>query len=83
MPAEMGVLANLPPEIAYLAEAALSYGRYQFDGEILEFLDAASAEELSELSDLAERVRRGRHYDLVNRFLDEYPMQQSPEAACL
>lgn len=78
-----GVLAELPDELSYLVKPALKYGRFQFDIEILDFLDSASGEQLDELAAVAERVRLNEHYPEVSRFLDEYPITDHEQSACL
>jgi hypothetical protein len=83
MVCDIGVLAKLPADLAYLAAPALKYGCHQFDEEIFNFLDHATDDEMSELAAIAERVRLHGHYSIVNQWLDEFPITNFREAACL
>jgi hypothetical protein len=79
----IGILAKLPPELAYLAEPAMRFGVHQFDGQVAAFLASAAPEEMGELARLAERARLGNHYARVNEWLDKYDMTKYEEAANL
>lgn len=79
----LGALKTLPPEIAYLAKPAIKYGRYQFDDDIANFLTSASKEEFDELKRIADKCKRGGHYVIVNKWLDEHNITQYEEAARL
>lgn len=78
-----GILVELPDELSYLVESALEYGRFQLDEHIFNFLDSATPKQMQELASIAERVRLNDHYPAVNRFLDQYPITDHEQAACL
>jgi hypothetical protein len=79
----IGVLAQLPEELSYLVAPALKYGRYQFDQQMLEFLEHATADEMDELAAIAERVLLNDHYPEVSCFLDQYSIVDYEEASRL
>lgn len=78
-----GVLANLPPELHYLIDAAQKYGIYETDDDRMGFLERAELTEMDELSRVAERYRREKHADLVSDFFDDCPITEFPESAKL
>ncbi|MEM7456345.1 MAG: hypothetical protein AAF456_18510 [Planctomycetota bacterium] len=78
-----GMLAELPEELSYLVEPALEYGRFQFEEQIFDFLDTATPQQMEELAAVARRVKSNDHYPEVNRFLDEYPITEHKQSACL
>jgi hypothetical protein len=78
-----GVLLKLPSDLHYLIGPALRYGKYHWDHLIFDFLDRATETEMGELAALAERVLWNDDYPRVLAFLDEYPITDSYEAACL
>jgi hypothetical protein len=79
----IGILSELPTELAYLAEPAMHYGVHHFDDDIDRFLRSASAAEMDELAALAEKVRLNNHYTRVNEWLNAYTMTEYEEAANL
>jgi hypothetical protein len=80
---DLGILADLPDDLSYLAEPALEYGRFQFDEHIFDFLESATPKQMEELASVAERVRINDHYPAVNRFLDKHPITEHEQTACL
>jgi hypothetical protein len=71
--------SKLPPPLRYLAGPAEVYGGLQFDDPIYEFLqERMTAEEQAELRALTQRY--GEDWEAINRWLDEYPMTEHPEA---
>jgi hypothetical protein len=80
---DLGVLSNLPADLAYLAEPAMRYGCYQFDDDIFAFLDRATDNEMSELALIAERVRINNQNSFINRFFDQFDIADYEESACL
>ena len=78
-----GVLTKLPPDLHYLIEPALRYGRYQFDDDIFDFLDRATDEDIEHLTEVAARVLRNGDFTRVNSFLDKHPITTTDEAARL
>jgi hypothetical protein len=80
---KIGILSQLPPELAYLAEPAMRYGVYHFDNEMDAFLSSAPQAAMEELSGLAARVRSNNHFPKVNEWLDRFCMTQYAEAANL
>ena len=83
LPDDIGVLAELPPEIEYLVGPAFRYGRHQFESSMFKFLDSATKSEIADLKRLASIVRKNQHYDVVNDFLDKYSMSDHTECECL
>ena len=83
MSSEIGILRKLPPQLAYLAEPAMTFGIHQFDDDIDRFLANASDAEMSALAAVAEHVRLNNHYPAVNDWLDEYEIDRYEEAANL
>jgi len=83
MPADIGALDHLPPELKYLIRPAFKFGRHQFDSSMFNFLDRASRSDMQELSEIADRVKTNNHYDDVNEFLDRYSMTDHEECANL
>src|SRR5262249_36186452 len=79
----IGVLAKLPVEVQYLIEPALKYGVHQSDDKRDRFLQKIAPKQLEELAAVAERYRLSEHHDLVEDFLDKYPITEYPEAAKL
>ena len=79
----IGILAELPTELAYLVGPAMRYGVHRFDAQVDEFLSSASEAEMDELARLAERVRLNEHYPKVNEWLRRYKMTEYREAANL
>jgi succinate dehydrogenase flavin-adding protein (antitoxin of CptAB toxin-antitoxin module) len=72
--------SKLPKGLEYLAEPAARYGALQFDGSIFDFLEnqmsPANRNELQELGRLM-----ARDWDVINSWLDAYPMTEHREAA--
>ena len=81
IPDDIGVLKELPAELAYLKDPAMNYGRYQFEEHIFDFLETITEEEESELREVAAAYVENDHESLVNRFLDEFNMTEHPRAA--
>jgi hypothetical protein len=79
----IGILAKLPPELAYLAEPAMRYGVHHLHSQMDSFLSSASKGELDELSWLAKNVLSNKHYQQVNEWLNENDMTKYKEAANL
>jgi hypothetical protein len=79
----IGILSELPAELAYLAEPAMRYGVHHFDAQMDKFLRSASKAEMDELSRLAKTVLSNNHYPRVNAWLDEHDMTEHEEAANL
>ena len=79
----IGILSELPPELAYLAEPAMRYGVHHFDEQMDKFLKTASKKDKDELARLAERVRSNNHYPRVNAWLDQHQITDYAEAANL
>ena len=78
----LGVLANLPDELMYLAEPALTY-HLEGEFDIWPFLENMTAEQRAELEAIGARVLHNNHYPKVNVFLDEFPLDEHDEAANL
>lgn len=56
-------LPPMPPELEYLLEPGIHYGRkYQFDDAMQRFLENAEESEFETLASLAERARLGGDY---------------------
>ena len=83
MPNDIGVLKDLPAELAYLVAPAMKYGVHQFDDDIDRFLKTAAEEEMSELARVAEKVRLNDHFDKVNDWLDRHEIDEHAEASYL
>ncbi len=83
MSTKHGILRELPPELAYLAEPAQRYGIHRFDKDIDLFLARAGDAELSELAAVAERVRLNGDFSKVNTWLDGFEIDQHEEVANL
>lgn len=79
----MDVFPRLPTELHYLIGPAEKFGRYQFDDQIAEFLSSATESERNELVAVAERFRLNRHDHEFHAFLDQYPITDHEESACL
>jgi hypothetical protein len=79
----IGILSELPPELAYLAEPAMRYGVHQFDSQMDDFLRSASKAEMADLSRLAKKVLSNYHYPLVLAWLKTHEMTEYEEAANL
>jgi hypothetical protein len=70
---------KLPPSLQYLARPAEVYGRLQFEDRIYEFLqERMSANQRDELRALSHRYEQDD--EAINRWLDEFPMTEHPEA---
>lgn len=80
---EIGVLSLLPDDLKYLVAPALEYGVNQFGDDVDSFLVQASDEELKLLEELAGKVLKQNDYARVNKWLDQYPITDYQEAACL
>jgi hypothetical protein len=73
--------SKLPSALRYLAGPAEIYGKLQFDDPIYEFLQKRmTVSEQAELRTLNQRYRQDE--EAINRWLDEFPMTDHPEA-CL
>ena len=83
MSTPIGILRELPCELAYLAEPAMRFGVYQFDNDIDRFLAHANDTELSQLAAIAERVRLNDHFPVVNDWLNDHEIDKHAEAANL
>jgi hypothetical protein len=71
--------SKLPDSLRYLAGPAEVYGAYQFEGKILDYLHShMTADERAELQALSRQY--GQDSEAINRWLDEYPMTEHPEA---
>ena len=77
-----GVLAKLPEDLQYLAEPALKF-KLHGEFEIWPILDQMTPEQRVELETLGAKVLENGHYDKVNDFLDQYPIDKYEEAAYL
>jgi len=71
---------NVPTEIAYLAEAARAYAKYQTEGEMLDFLEKASEDDMEMLTRTAEKMRLNGHLAILNNWLDRYMDGEHQEA---
>jgi hypothetical protein len=69
---------KLPSTLAYLAEPAEKYGRYQFEDKIFEFLRRMSESERRELIDLMQRSKS--QVTEIDNWLDEHRITEHPEA---
>lgn len=79
----IGILANLPRELKYLARPAMRYGIYQFDDDVAGFLERASNKDIATLSRVSERIDKDGHVEAIQEFLDHYPISQYRESARL
>jgi hypothetical protein len=71
--------SKLPASLQYLARPAEIYGRLQFDDPIYEFLpERMTTNEQAELRALSQRY--GQDWEAIDRWLDEVPMTDHPEA---
>lgn len=71
--------SKLPQSLRYLAGWAEVYGVYQFEGKILDFLQSQmTADERIELQGICDKYQQDE--EAINRWLDEYPMTEHPEA---
>jgi hypothetical protein len=71
--------SKLPTPLRYLAGPAEVYGGLQFDDPIYEFLqERMTAAEQAELRAVSQRY--GQDWEAINRWLDEFPMTEHPEA---
>jgi hypothetical protein len=82
LPANAGVLAQLPEELHYLVEPALRY-HCETEWDAFRRLDNLSERQLEELAGLAKRVLLHGHYSLVNKFLDRFEITDYKESAML
>lgn len=69
----LGALAELPADIAYLAEPAVK-DRLTTEWDDSSRLERITSLEMQELATLAERVRNHNDYWTVRSFLDEHPI---------
>jgi hypothetical protein len=79
---ESGVLTRMPEELHYLIEPVLRCG-FRTEGDVFDYLDAATPAQVSELSKIAAHVLARDDYPLVLGFLDEHPFPEHPESAML
>jgi hypothetical protein len=71
--------SKLPPPLRYLSGPAEVYGGLQYDDPIYEFLQKRmTADEQAELRALSQRY--GQDWEAINRWLDEFPITEHPEA---
>ena len=77
------LLQSLPVALKYLHRPASMYGIYQFDQDVDDFLDSATAEQRDDLAAVATRVRINNHYPIVLDFLSKHDIEDSSDCACL
>lgn len=79
----MSLYEKLPLSLQYLIGPAENYGRYQFGEQVVEFLDAATAEDMAKLAEVAEQYRNNGHAPILDEFLDQYPITDYEESSRL
>ena len=79
----MEIFSQLPDELQYLAEPADKYGRFQFDADIVKFLESASESDIETLTRIAERYEWNQHDVKFQAFLDRYPITDHKQSAQL
>jgi len=72
---------KLPEELSYLIEPAEKYGVYQSSAQKAEFFENMTPEEEEELVRAYERIAVAGHMQMINEWLDRYPITDHREAA--
>lgn len=80
---QTGSFKHLPQELDYLIEPAMTFGRFQFDDDVDDFLDRASDDDMEQLARVSEQMVLNKHRDSIDLFLDHYPITDHEESANL
>jgi len=71
---------NLPKELNYLIDASEMYGVYGNEEDIRRFLNKARPDDMQALAQVSERIRLNGHRELLEDWLDHFPIEKHEEA---